>query len=83
MERPYQHWGEFLPAGASFGKTVENILTLSFCFSVGDGFHVYPVFADLAFKEDLSPLLMFDYGAPKKFGSKVGKPRGVGMHPHR
>jgi quercetin 2,3-dioxygenase len=41
------------------------------------------VFADLAFKEDLSPLLMFDYGAPKQFGSKVGKPRGVGMHPHR
>lgn len=50
---------------------------------MGDGFHVYPVFADLAFKEDISPLLMFDYGAPKTFGSKVGKPRGVGMHPHR
>jgi redox-sensitive bicupin YhaK (pirin superfamily) len=50
---------------------------------VGDGFHVFPVFADLAFKEDLSPLLMFDYGAPKRFPSKLGKPRGVGQHPHR
>ncbi len=50
---------------------------------VGDGFSVYPVFADLAFKQDLSPLLMFDYGAPQHFPSKVGKPRGVGMHPHR
>lgn len=50
---------------------------------VGDGFHVYPVFADLAFKEDLSPLLMFDYADPKKFPSKVGQPRGVGSHPHR
>lgn len=50
---------------------------------VGDGFHVYPVFSNLAFKEDLSPLLMFDYAAPKKFSSKVGRPRGVGQHPHR
>ena len=41
------------------------------------------MFDDLAFKEDLSPLLMFDYGAPKQFGSKVGKPRSVGIHPHR
>lgn len=50
---------------------------------VGDGFHVYPVFADLAFTEDISPMLMFDYGAPKNFSSKVGQPRGVGQHPHR
>jgi redox-sensitive bicupin YhaK (pirin superfamily) len=51
---------------------------------VGDAFHVYPVFADLAFNEDLSPLLMFDYGAPKQFTPKVGgNPRGVGQHPHR
>lgn len=26
---------------------------------------------------------MFDYAAPKKFGSKAGHPRGVGQHPHR
>lgn len=50
---------------------------------VGDAFHVYPVFADLAFKEDLSPMLMFDYGSPKDFPAKVGQPRGVGQHPHR
>ena len=50
---------------------------------VGNGFHVYPVFADLAFKEDLSPLLMFDYAAPKQFPAKFGQPPGVGQHPHR
>jgi len=64
-------------------RTVRRVMERPFKHWVGDGFHVYPVFADLAFKEDLSPLLMFDYGAPQTFSSKVGKPRGVGMHPHR
>ena len=50
---------------------------------VGNGFHVYPVFANLAFTEELSPMLMFDYAAPKKFPAKVGSPLGVGQHPHR
>lgn len=59
---------------------------------VGDGFHVYPVFADLAFQDELSPLLMFDYAAPEIFppasSSSSGRqdphpPRGVGRHPHR
>ena len=38
---------------------------------VGNGFHVFPVFHDLAFSEELSPWLMFDYAAPKKFGPTV------------
>lgn len=52
---------------------------------MGDGFHVYPVFANLAFKTDLSPFLMFDYAAPKKFPVVSGgkRPPGVGQHPHR
>jgi quercetin 2,3-dioxygenase len=51
---------------------------------VGDGFHVYPVFNDMAFTEVLSPLLMFDYGAPQQFAPRPGKaPLGVGQHPHR
>lgn len=53
---------------------------------VGDGFHVYPVFGRYAFRETMSPFLMFDYAAPKKFPadpSRVRKPRGVGQHPHR
>lgn len=50
---------------------------------VGDAFNVYPVFAGKAFTEELSPLLMFDYAAPKNFPAKVGKPCGVGQHPHR
>ena len=50
---------------------------------MGDGFRVYPVFSNLAFTNELSPLLMFDYAEPKKFPAKVGPPLGVGRHPHR
>lgn len=49
---------------------------------VGDGFHVLPVFARKAFTRDMSPFLMFDYGAPKAFSPTKGK-LGVGQHPHR
>ncbi|MGV8933303.1 MAG: pirin family protein [Gallionellaceae bacterium] len=49
---------------------------------VGDGFNVRPVFANLAFTEEISPFLMFDYAAPKKFEASDAK-RGVGPHPHR
>lgn len=64
-------------------RSVRRVMERPYKHWVGDGFHVYPVFADLAFKEDLSPLLMFDYAAPKQFNAKVGQPRGVGQHPHR
>jgi len=49
---------------------------------VGDGFNVRPVFAHLAFTADISPLLMFDYAAPREFAATDEK-RGVGPHPHR
>ena len=49
---------------------------------VGDGFNVRPVFAQLAFTQDISPLLMFDYAAPRAFEATAQK-RGVGPHPHR
>ena len=49
---------------------------------VGNGFHVIPVFAQLAFTKELSPWLMFDYAAPKEFAPTTEK-RGVGWHPHR
>lgn len=49
---------------------------------VGDGFHVYPVFSSLAFTDQVSPFLMFDYGAPKEFGP-TNERLGVGKHPHR
>lgn len=54
---------------------------LSF-FQVGDGFFVYPIFAELAFTNEISPFLMFDYGQPKTF-EPTTKQRGVGEHPHR
>ncbi len=49
---------------------------------VGDGFNVRPVFGHLAFSPDISPLLMFDYAAPREFAATREK-LGVGPHPHR
>jgi quercetin 2,3-dioxygenase len=49
---------------------------------VGNGFHVYPLFDEYAFTNEISPFLMFDYGAPKKFDPTT-KRLGVGQHPHR
>jgi hypothetical protein len=49
---------------------------------VGDGFHVFPLFADLAFGQAVSPFLMLDYAAPHEFRPSA-KPPGVGAHPHR
>ena len=49
---------------------------------VGDGFHVYPVFSNLAFSSFLSPWLMFDYASPKHFDPTT-RQLGVGQHPHR
>jgi len=64
-------------------RTVSKVLTRPPAHWVGDGFRVYPVFANKAFTEELSPLLMFDYAAPKEFPAHQEKPRGVGQHPHR
>lgn len=49
---------------------------------VGDGFNVRPIFAHLAFTQDISPFLMFDYAAPREFSATEDK-LGVGPHPHR
>lgn len=68
-------------------RSVKRVMLRPPAHWVGDGFHVFPVFHDLAFTKDISPLLMFDYAAPKKFNpssSSVEKPKkGVGQHPHR
>mmetsp|Transcript_29950 Transcript_29950/g.75467 ORF Transcript_29950/g.75467 Transcript_29950/m.75467 type:complete len:304 (+) Transcript_29950:55-966(+) len=63
-------------------RSVSRILPPAPPHWVGDGFHVHPVFHNLAFKEALSPWLMFDYATPKEF-SPTRKRRGVGQHPHR
>lgn len=49
---------------------------------VGDGFLVRPVFGEAAFTEALSPFLMLDWAAERRFEPSP-KPRGVGPHPHR
>jgi hypothetical protein len=64
-------------------RSVRKILPKPSQHWVGDGFKVFPVFGNLAFTEEVSPLLMFDYAEPKKFPAKVGAPLGVGSHPHR
>jgi quercetin 2,3-dioxygenase len=64
-------------------RSVQRVLPRPPTHWVGDGFQVYPVFSNLAFTNDISPLLMFDYGAPTAFPPHAGKPRGVGQHPHR
>lgn len=64
-------------------RSVRKVLPKPSAHWVGDGFKVFPVFANLAFTEEISPLLMFDYAEPRKFPAKVGAPLGVGQHPHR
>lgn len=51
---------------------------------VGDGFPVQTVFSynDERLVEALSPFLLLDHAGPASF-TPTGKPRGVGMHPHR
>lgn len=68
---------------SSVQKTIKEICRKPRSHWVGDGFHVYPVFADKAFTKELSPFLMFDYAAPKSFPPTENSKRGVGMHPHR
>jgi redox-sensitive bicupin YhaK (pirin superfamily) len=62
-------------------RSVRKILPKPSAHWVGDGFKVFPVFGNLAFTEEISPLLMFDYAEPRKFPGRVGL--GVGSHPHR
>jgi len=64
-------------------RTIERILPKTSPHWVGDGFHVYPVFSDAAFTKTVSPLLMFDYAAPKAFQPSSRGLKGVGQHPHR
>ena len=63
-------------------KTIFEVLRKPPQHWVGDGFHVFPVFADKAFTKELSPFLMLDVGAPKLF-PPTHKKLGVGQHPHR
>jgi hypothetical protein len=48
---------------------------------VGDGFPVRSLITP-AVGEHLSPFLLLDYAAPRRF-EPASRPRGVGVHPHR
>ena len=63
-------------------KSIKKVLPATRPHWVGDGFHVYPVLGQVAFTNEISPFLMFDYGAPKTF-KPTSRKLGVGQHPHR
>jgi len=70
------------PPSAMTYMAVKRVLPAPRPHWVGDGFFVYPVFSSKAFTRHVSPFLMFDYGAPKRFEPTKRK-LGVGQHPHR
>lgn len=49
---------------------------------VGDGFPVRSLFSHASHGDHVSPFLLLDYAGPAEF-APAGKPRGVGVHPHR
>jgi redox-sensitive bicupin YhaK (pirin superfamily) len=63
-------------------KSIRRILDAPSPHWVGDGFLVNPLFADLAFGNEISPFLMLDYAAPVEFRPSKTPP-GVGPHPHK
>jgi len=63
-------------------KRIRKVLPPPRAHWVGDGFHVKPVFANMAFTKEVSPFLMFDYAPPEEFPA-TSKKLGVGQHPHR
>src|SRR4051794_37380268 len=63
-------------------KSIRRIIESPPAHWVGDGFHVRPLFADLAFDNAISPFLMLDYAAPVRFKPSETPP-GVGPHPHK
>lgn len=69
-------------ASTSSLRAIRRIMPAQRPHWVGDGFNVFPVFANAAFTEEVSPFLMFDYAAPKQFAA-TNKKKGVGQHPHR
>lgn len=49
---------------------------------VGDGFPVRTMMSYSTQGADISPFLLLDYAGPAEF-QPAGRPRGVGLHPHR
>jgi quercetin 2,3-dioxygenase len=64
-------------------KSVEAIFAPPPPHMVGDGFRVHNFFPNNRIdKKRMSPFFLMDYGSKIEF-SPAGKPRGVGVHPHR
>lgn len=63
-------------------KQVLELLNVPASHWVGDGFPVRSLFSYHEQGEQLSPFLLLDYAGPAQF-EPAGRPRGVGVHPHR
>lgn len=63
-------------------RRIETVLHAPERHWVGNGFLVRPLFADAAFTASISPFLMLDWAAERRFPPSA-TPRGVGPHPHR
>jgi hypothetical protein len=64
-------------------KKMEQIFRNDSPHWVGDGFPVRSLFSYHDDAAAISPFLLLDYGGPWNFGPSIGRPRGVGEHPHR
>jgi len=65
-------------------KKVVTLLTKPEPHWVGDGFPVHSLFSYGSSAGDISPFLLFDHAGPVRFDrGDLGRPRGVGTHPHR
>lgn len=63
-------------------KNIESVVNPPHYHFVGDGFRVHNFIPAVFSMERMSPFLLLDYGA-KFYFPPTGKPRGVGVHPHR
>ena len=69
--------------GSNSVRSVQRIYKAPPMHWVGDGFAVRSLFSyDGLGKQEASPFLMLDYGAPRDF-TPSSHQRGVGVHPHR
>lgn len=63
-------------------KNIESIIPPSDTHFVGDGFRVHNFIPGRVTMQRMSPFIMMDYNS-KFYFPPTGKPRGVGVHPHR
>ncbi len=64
-------------------KTIQKVLSNDRAHWVGNAFPVRSLFSYNQNEAAISPFLLLDYAGPWNFEPAIGRPRGVGEHPHR